>query len=322
MRLLITGGAGYVGTRLANTLCRGGHHVRVLDALLYGSQGLRPEIELRRGDLCMRSDASRALEGVDIVFHLATVEGESGRTRDSRSLNIEGTRTLLREARRRRVRRFVFASSLDSAMNGKREAEHLVLEQNQPEFETVVVRKAAICGPSPRQRFDLGANAMVGSAYWDGRIVIPEDAPAITHLTMTDAIRLYLTLLESRGEAIAGQSFDAGFEPITPRELAERVCEQVPTPNGVPAAIEIHEGSNLARASCCDSRALEQRTGFRPEACLREMVDQLVQLMELGFLGRYDRDIYHNERARVVKPEAGRGFAFLQRAARAFPPSL
>ena len=72
MRVLVTGGAGYVGTRLSNALVRVGHSVRVVDALLHGSQGLHPDIELRRGDLRDRSDAARALTGVDVVFHLAS----------------------------------------------------------------------------------------------------------------------------------------------------------------------------------------------------------------------------------------------------------
>ncbi len=320
MRILVTGGAGYVGTRLSNALVRAGHPVRVLDALLYGSQGVRPEIDLRRGDLRSRSDLARALEGVDVVFHLASSTGVLREASATPAAEIE---SVLSEAQRRNVRRFIYGSALDPSGRHDRAVEQCVVEANSAAFEATCVRMASVCGPSPRQRFDLGANAMAGSAWFDGRIEIPADDVTVAHLTMTDAVRLYLTLLEARGPDIGGRIFEAGYEAMNSRELAELIRDRVPTPNGVPAAIEVSlEAGRFQAASRFDAAPLEAILGFRPQASVREMVDQLVQLIELGFLDRYDRDIYHNEPVRPAPIAPSRTARLLERAARAFPASL
>lgn len=325
MRVLVTGGAGYVGTRLSNALVRGGHRVRVLDALLYGSQGLRAEIDLRRGDLRQRSDAGRALEGVDVVFHLAALSqrtpAEGSVETPPRARDVEATHRLLREAQRKGVRRFVYGAAVDGHGLFEEEILRVVLDANRDEFETVALRKASVCGPSPRQRFDLGANAMAGSAWFDGRIVVPADDQPIAHLTMSDAVDLYLALLEARSEEIAGQQFEAGYEAMTSRELAELIRERVPTPNGVPAAIEVEaaDAPEPLRGRSYDPSCIERALGFRPRATVCEMIDQLVQLMELGFLDRYDRDIYQSEPLRPAPEAAGRAWRLLQQAARVFP---
>ncbi len=312
MRVLVTGGAGYVGTRLANALSRAGHNVRVLDALLFGNCGLRPDIELRRGDICLRSDAARAMSGIDAVYHLAAVGAAASDERNegiARYVNVEGTRTLLREAQHARVNRFIFASTTRATRNQeatqqlqdiyaqtKLEAEELVLEANRPGFATVVIRKALICGPSPRQRFDLGVNALVGSAFCDSTMLVPSDAQRQPHLTMSDAVRLYLTLLDVRSDLVAGEVFDAGWEDQTLLELAPMIGEWVSTSSGRRPVLEIGEQTASTRDIQVDPSKLERVLGFRPQYTVRDMVSQLAQLMELGFLDRYDRDIYHNDR--------------------------
>jgi nucleoside-diphosphate-sugar epimerase len=354
MRVLVTGGAGYVGTRLANALTRAGHHVRVLDALFYGSYGLQPDVELRRGDICMRSDAARAMSGIEVVFHLAEVSNDSVGDRNIdmiRLVNIEGTRVLLDEARKRRVRRFIFGSSmsvlgLSNEVSSDREmkpgsstsysqskyfAEQLVIDANQAEFETAVIRQAPVCGPSPRQRFDTGVNAMVGRAYCDGIVAVSESHRVTSHLAMDDAIRIYLDLLDLRGELIAGEVFDAGWEPQTNLELAMQIRKWVPTRTGDFPVIEVRSSDPDACpvAVAGDPTKLENVLGIRRRHDVRKMVEQLVQLMEIGFLGRYDRDIYHHARSHSVRggrtvsqsPSRTRGFGFLQRAYGSLTPS-
>jgi len=314
MRVLVTGGAGYVGTRLSNALVRVGHSVRVVDALLHGSQGLHPDIELRRGDLRDRSDAARALTGVDVVFHLAS--NASRTTEGAPTPRAVDLGAFLHEARKRRVRRLVYASPLESQDASEARVARCLVEENAPGFETTVVRMAPICGPSPRQRFDLGANAMAGSAWFEGRIELTNGETNRPHLAMSDAIRLFMKLLEAPAANIAGRTFDAGYECMTPRELAELVRGCVPTPNGVPATIEI-AATDAPRAVGFDPLALEAALDFRPESSVREMVDQLALLLEQGFLDRDGRGLQHEERARPIVTEPSRGWRLIRRAARA-----
>ena len=73
MRVLITGGAGYVGIRLSNHLARLGHSIRVLDTLIYGNRGLHPWVELKIGDITRAEIALDAMDAIDVVVHLAAM---------------------------------------------------------------------------------------------------------------------------------------------------------------------------------------------------------------------------------------------------------
>lgn len=121
--ILITGGAGFIGSHLADELLRRGHRVRVLDALVsqvHGEDAVRPayldhEVELRVGDVLDPRAVADALEGVDAVFHFAAMVGVGQsmyRISDYTAVNNEGTAVLLEALARRPVGRLVVASSM------------------------------------------------------------------------------------------------------------------------------------------------------------------------------------------------------------------
>src|SRR5436190_6621152 len=117
MRILVTGGAGYVGSTLVPILLEQGHRVRVLDTLKFGGHGLLPccsnrFFELVRGDVCDPSAVKLAIEGVEAVIHLAAIVGYPACKKEpqlAQATNVEGTRTLLQL--RRPDQKIVFAST-------------------------------------------------------------------------------------------------------------------------------------------------------------------------------------------------------------------
>lgn len=122
-RILVTGGAGFIGSHLADQLLQGGHSVVVLDSLeaqVHGEDGARPpyldpDVELLRGDVRDSDAVRRALRGVDIVYHFAAAVGVGQsmyRIAHYVSVNGSGTATLLEEIARRPVERLVVASSM------------------------------------------------------------------------------------------------------------------------------------------------------------------------------------------------------------------
>ena len=123
MHILITGGAGFIGSHLADDLIRRGHRVRALDLLapqVHGDSGerpayLHPDVELQRGDVRDRDAVRRALEHVDAVYHLAAAVGVGQSMYEIAhytSTNNLGTAVLLEELARRPVQRLVVASSM------------------------------------------------------------------------------------------------------------------------------------------------------------------------------------------------------------------
>lgn len=117
MRILVTGGAGFIGSHLVERLLAAGHRVRVLDNLSSGKRGNLPVdggVELLVGDVREAADIARAMDRIEAVFHLAAVASVQASVDDplnTHASNFIGTLNLLEEARRRGVERFVYASS-------------------------------------------------------------------------------------------------------------------------------------------------------------------------------------------------------------------
>ncbi|MES2963873.1 MAG: NAD-dependent epimerase/dehydratase, partial [Bdellovibrionota bacterium] len=254
-KVLVTGGFGYVGSRLVPRLLSQGHEVHVLDLMLYGSAGLealkgderwpeyRSRFRLFEGDLRDRTCVRSALVGCDAVIHLAAISNDPTGEIDevlTRQVNFDAVGMLVALAKESGVRRFINASSssvfgsrsessvdetlepapLTSYSKYKALSEWIVRAAHSPEFMTVNVRPATICGYSPRQRFDLTVNKLTADAVRKGVITVHGGEQRRPNVGMTDVIHLYGSLLESDANAINGRTFNFGFENLKVIDIA------------------------------------------------------------------------------------------------------
>src|ERR1041385_1931030 len=247
-KVLVTGGAGYKGCVLVPKLLEAGYQVVVYDLMLFGSEGLptHPHLQVVTGDIRNIKLYARSLEGVDYVIHMACISNDPSFDLDpslSRTINYECFEPMVNASRDAGVERFVYVSS--SSVYGVSDApdvteehplvpltdynkykglcEPILLRYHSPDFTTVIIRPATVCGYSPRQRLDLSVNILTNHAVNKGVITVFGGKQKRPNIHVDDITDLYVDLLERPKEQIAGEIFNAAYENHTVAELGEMV---------------------------------------------------------------------------------------------------
>ncbi len=250
MRILVTGGAGFVGSVLTPQLLQAGHHVTVYDLLLFGNHlPNHPNLAVVRGDICDLEGIRQAAQDQEAVIHLACLSNDASveaNIERSKAVNLDSCAPLVTAAKQAGVRRFIYAST--SAVYGpsdsprkeddplypmfpyakwKAECEPIVLQESSPDFVCTVVRPAALSGYSPRLRLDLTVNILTNHAYHKGKITVFNGSQYRSNLHVADMAAAYVRLLAA-DPAIGGEIFNVGTENATVGEIADRVAGIIP----------------------------------------------------------------------------------------------
>lgn len=248
MRILVTGGAGYVGSTTVPMLLERGHKVRVLDNLKFGGQGLLPccqsrNFELMQGDVCDPEAVKKAVEGVDAIIHLAAIVGYPACKKEpqlAQNTNVEGTRILLEH--RNPDTKFLFASTgsiygsiPDYVCNEdtprapitlygetKATAEQMVIEAGN----AVAYRYATAFGVSNRMRLDLMPNDFTYQAVKNRNLIVYEGGFKRTFVHVRDMARSFLFALE-RWDEVKDDVYNVGHESMnfTKEDVARKILE-------------------------------------------------------------------------------------------------
>lgn len=297
-QVLITGGAGYVGAVLVPKLLAQGYRVKVLDLFIYGQQVLdavkdNPNLQQIKGDIRDRDLLKRVLPGCDAVIHLACISNDPSFELNpdlGKTINFDAFEPLVKISRDVGVKRFIYASS--SSVYGVKEEEEvtealslepltdysrykamceLVLSRYQtPDFTTVTIRPATVCGYSPRLRLDLSVNILTNHAINKNRITVFGGEQWRPNIHIEDICDLYVDLLERPAGQIAGKIWNAGYQNLKVREIAETVRSVV----GKQVEI-VTEPTNDNRSYRVTSKKIERELGFRPRHTVEDAVRDL-----------------------------------------------
>jgi nucleoside-diphosphate-sugar epimerase len=307
-RVLVTGGAGYVGAVLVPKLLAAGYHVRVVDLFLFGDDVLPadPALQSVRGDIRDRALLEREMRGVDAVVHLACISNDPSFELNptlSRTINYDCFEPLVDVARRAGVRRFIYAST--SSVYGVSDApdvteehplvpltdynkykgmcEPILLRYQAPGFTTVIIRPATVCGYSPRLRLDLTVNILTNLAVNKGAITIFGGSQKRPNIHIDDITNLYVELLDMHDELIAGQTFNAAYQNRTVAELGELVRDVVTRamPERGPIRLETSPSNDL-RSYHVSSDKIKRALGWTPEKTIEDAVDDLCRAFRAG----------------------------------------
>ena len=295
--------------------------------MLFGSEGLpeHPDLEVIEGDIRDIPEISQALSGVEGVIHLAAIANDPSFELDpelSKSINLHSLEPFVLACKKAGVKRFIYAST--SSVYGVSDApevteahplvpltdynkykglsEPVLLKHQSPEFTTVVIRPATVCGYSPRMRLDLTINILTSKAIRDGVIPVYGGSQKRPNIHIDDIAELYVALLEMPAEKIAGETFNAGYENYTVAQLAEMVKEVVEQEFPERAPIQIATtSSNDLRSYHVSSRKIAERLGWRPKRTLKDAIRDVCHAFRDGRLdpAAINDDRYHNVRSTI-----------------------
>ncbi len=261
MKVLVTGGAGYIGSVLVRQLLNKNYEVRVLDSLKFGGDALydvmlNPRLEFIKGDIRNNDDIDKALVGIDAIAHLAAIVGDPAckkYSEEAMETNWIASVALFEAAEKAGVKRFVFAStcsnygkmpdadsfvtetselrpvSLYAELKVKFE-KYLLEERIDAKICSTALRFSTVYGFSPRIRFDLTVNEFTRNATIHGEQEIWGAQFWRPYCHVDDLARSVILVLESAEEKVRANVFNVGTteENYSKGMIIEEVCKVVP----------------------------------------------------------------------------------------------
>ncbi len=306
MQVLVTGGAGYIGSVMIPLILGRGYKVRCLDRFFFGEETLsevisNPNLELTKDDI--RWFNPEILKSVDVVADLASLSNDpSGELDPSKTFDINylGRVRVAKLSKEYGVKRYILASSC--SVYGFRE--DVVLDENSPtnplttyaksnlmaekdvlalsdsDFSVTILRQATVYGLSQRMRFDLAINGMVLGLFKNREIPVMRDGNQWRpFIHVKDTSKAFMTVIESPEKKVNGEVFNVGSneQNYQIRPLAEIVGEALP----VPLKIEWY-GSPDKRSYRVNFDKIKKTLGFRPDYTPREGALEVYEALESG----------------------------------------
>jgi nucleoside-diphosphate-sugar epimerase len=274
-----------------------------------------PNLEAIRGDLRDTKLLQKTIPGSYAVIHLACISNDPSFELNpalGKSINFDAFEPLVKISRDSGVRRFIYASS-SSVYGVKKEdnvteelslepltdysrfkamCEEVLAKYYAPGFTCVTIRPATVCGYSPRLRLDLTVNILTNHAVNKGRITVFGGEQLRPNLHIGDMAELYLKLLEAPDQQIDRKVWNAGYDNLKVREIAELVRRVV----GKNAEI-VTEPTNDNRSYQVSSAKIAREFGFKPRHTVEDAVRDLKAAFDAGKVPNPMTDVrYYNIR--------------------------
>lgn len=322
MKILITGGAGYIGSTLTPFLLAAGHRVRVLDRLAYGGHSLlgvwaHPSFEFVRGDVRDRDVVRAAVADRDAVVHLAAIVGDPACSREpdlARSVNLEASLALIAECRSAGVKRFIFASTCSNYGKMKDGSEYVdeeselspvslyaetkvaiekfLLEGGRNEqWSPTPLRFATIYGVSPRMRFDLTVNEFTMEMLTKKQLKVYGEQFWRPYVHARDAARAIELVLSSPAEKVGGRVFNVGAtdQNFQKQQLVEMIRPYAPDSN-----VEFVHKTEDPRDYRVSFARITDDLGFKISRTVAQGIEEIAQLVRDEVVSNFADQKYRN----------------------------
>jgi nucleoside-diphosphate-sugar epimerase len=322
MKVLIIGGAGYIGSVLIEELLERGYAVKVFDRLYYGEVGLkdfREKIELVVGD--MRQLNPSVLEGVDAVINVGGLSNDPTAEYNPKAnfeMNTLATELSAKQCKKVGIRRYIFSSSCSIYDFGVTEQDRDVLVDEQmkvdpkaaysssKDFCPVILRNGTVFGFSPRMRYDLVVNTFVKDALARGTITVFYGGEMWRPLVaVRDVARAFIACLEAEEEKIKGQVFNLVYRNFRISELALRTKETL-AKLGINPQINTDYRYRGVRNYRVSGDKINNALGVRPLISVEESVREMVEKIKEHSYTDFDNPRYYNINWMKLLEEADR----------------
>lgn len=317
-RVLLIGGAGYIGSALVPQLLDAGFKVRVLDSFMFGDEPIReflghPNLEAVEADFRRIDQLVENMSDVNTVVHLGGIVGDPACALDEEltiEVNLTATRTIAEVAKAHGIKRFIFASTCSvygasddimderSRLNpvslyakSKIASERVLADLSSPMFRPTILRFGTVYGLSGRTRFDLVVNLLSAKAVHDGQITVfgPDQWRPFVHVS--DVAQAVLRAVRAPHDVVAGRVFNVGSnaQNTTLGALGELISSKVPT-----AELIVSEGDGDRRNYRVNFDRIQRELQFRPNWTLEAGIDQVLQAVRSGAVVDYNGRSYSN----------------------------
>jgi len=305
MRILVTGGGGYIGAVVTGMLVEQGYEVRVLDRFYWGTGPLdrwAKQVEIVRGDV--RAIDDDVLIGIDSVVHLAGLSNDPTAEYNPAAnweMNMVATRSIAEACKRAGIQRLTFGSSCsiyDGLPSGpvydetapvkprgayattKYAAEQALLELTDDSFQPTILRQGTVYGLSPRMRLDLVVNTFLKDAIQRGKLSLHGGGWMWRPLVdVSDVARAHIHCLEAPVEQVGGEVFNVLHDNYQIRELAMLVAGSASMRKFV---VELTDAPlpEITRDYRCSNAKMRVKTGFEPKVSVLEAIETLLKWVD------------------------------------------
>ena len=299
-KIFITGGAGYVGSKLVPKLLESGYEVTVLDLMIYGENVLDDHKKLKKikGDIRNKNLLEKIIPGHDVVLHLACISNDPSFELNpslGKSINYDAFEPLVKVSVESKVNRFIYASSssvygikkeknitedmklepLTDYSKFKGECEKILKSYKSDDFTTTTIRPSTVCGYAKRQRLDLVVNILTNHAFHNKEITVFGGDQLRPNVHINDMVDSYLAVLNAPSKKINGEVFNVGFKNQSVNELANDVKEVI----GSDVKI-IHTKSDDNRSYHVSSEKIRDVLNFNTKYTVKDAVSDLKNAFE------------------------------------------
>ena len=313
--ILITGGAGYVGSVLVPRLLKEGHKVTVLDLFIYGENVIKKNenLVLIKGDIRDTTLLKEIIPGNEIIIHLACISNDPSFELNpnlGKSINFDSFEPMVEICYKSSIKRFIYASSssvysiksennvtedmslepLTDYSKFKVDCEKILHSFISDEFTPVTIRPATVCGYSPRQRLDVVVNILTNLAYHKRAITVFGGNQLRPNIHILDMVEAYMKLINADTKLINNEIFNAGFENQKVIDIGKIVANNV----GADVKLKV-EVSNDDRSYHISSEKIKRILDFNTRFKIDDAVKDLIYAFDNKILSNtFSNDNYFN----------------------------